>query len=143
MARGRNRGASLNLRPVPPEPPRPLRPEERATLLALLNHADFRGRDELVEQVDAAQAVGGCTCGCATIDLIVDPAAPSAVGTYRPIPNEAEVIDAEGEHVGGVIVFTEDGYLSSLEIFTWLDDPINPLPPLEQLRLVSWGPRPA
>jgi hypothetical protein len=128
---------------VPPDPPRALRPEERATLLALLDHADFRGRDELIEQVEVTQALRECSCGCASIDLVVDPAAPPAVGTWRPIPNEAEVIDGEGEHVGGVIVFTEDGYLSSLEIFTWLDDPINPFPPPERLRLVTRGPRPA
>jgi len=128
VAGGRNRGAPLN--------PRPLQRDERATLLALLNHADFEGRDALVEQVDAARVNGGCGCGCATVNLIVDPAAPSAGRTYRPIPNEAHVVDADGEYIGGVIVFTEDGYLSTLEIFS-ISDPITPLPPLDRLQLVS------
>ena len=89
-----------------------------------------------VEQVDAVSVNGGCPCGCATVDFIVDRSAPSAGKTYRPIPNEAEVLDADGAYMGGVIVFTENGYLSSLEIFS-IADPITQLPPLDRLRLVS------
>jgi len=128
VAPGGNRGAPLS--------PRRLQPEERATLLALLNHADFEGRHALVEQVDAARADGHCPCGCATVGLVVDPAAPSAGKTYRPIPNEADVHDADGGYIGGVIVFADDGYLSALEIYS-ISDPITQLPPLDRLRLVS------
>lgn len=117
-----------------PELPRPLLPEERATLLALLNYADFRGRDALVKQVDSARVDGYCGCGCATVDLSVDSAAPSARKTYRPIPNEASVVDLDGESIGGVIVFPDDGYLSLLEIF-WYEKPISPFPPLDRLEL--------
>ena len=46
------------------------------------------------------------------------------------------MIDADGAYMGGVIVFTEDGYLSSLEIFS-IADPITSLPPLERLRLIG------
>lgn len=109
-------------------------PEERATLLPLLDYADFEGRDALVEQVDAARVDGYCPCGCATVGFIVDPGAPSAGKTYRPIPNEAEVLDADGQSSGGVIVFTEGGYLSSLEIYSYAE-PINPLPPPDRLQL--------
>ena len=115
--------------------------EERATLFALLNFADFDGRDALLEQANAVRVVGECPCGCATVGLVVDPGAPTAGKTYRPIPNEAEVLDADGENVGGVIVFAENGYLSGLEIFSY-GDPINPFPPLDELRLFSLGPRP-
>ena len=116
------------------ELPRPLLPEDRATLLALLNYADFNGRDALVEQVDFARVDWYCGCGCATVNLIVDPAAPSARRTYRPIPNEASVVDPNGESIGGVIVFADDGYLSNLEVF-WFEHPISPFPPLDQLEL--------
>jgi hypothetical protein len=50
-------------------PPRPLDTQRRAVLVALLDRADFDGRDELLAQVDAAPVVGRCTCGCATVDL--------------------------------------------------------------------------
>src|SRR4051812_48911037 len=66
-------GEVLNSRP---ELPRPLLPEERATLLAVLNYADFEGRDALVEQVDSSRVKWYCGCGCATVNLSVDPAAP-------------------------------------------------------------------
>jgi hypothetical protein len=126
-------GRVLNSRP---ELPRPLLSEERATLLALLNHADFDGRDALLEQVGSARVDWYCGCGCATVTLTVDPAAPSARRTYRPIPNEATVVDVNGEIIGGVIVFADDGYLSNLEIF-WYDEPISPFPPLDRLQLYS------
>jgi hypothetical protein len=54
--------------------------------------------------------------------------------TYRPVPNEAEVLDVNGEYIGGVIVFADDGYLSNLEVF-WLWEPISPFPPLDRLRI--------
>ena len=130
-------GEVLNSRP---ELPRPLLPEERATLLALLNYADFKGRDALVAQVDSARVTWYCGCGCATVNLSVDPAAPSARKTYRPIPNEAVVVDPDGETIGGVIVFADGGYLSNLEIF-WYEEPISPFPPLDRLELFkrrSW-----
>jgi hypothetical protein len=114
------------------ELPRPLLAEERATLLALLNHAYFEGRDELVEQVDSARADGYCGCGCATVGLTVDRAAPSAGKSYHKIP--ADILDASGELIGGVLVFVDDGYLSSLEVFTYYE-PISPLPPLDRLQL--------
>jgi hypothetical protein len=116
------------------ELPRPLLPEERTTLLALLHYADFEGRDALVEQADSARADWYCGCGCATVTLTVDPAAPSAHRTYRPIPNEATVVDADGEIIGGVVVFADDGYLSNLEIY-WHEEPISPFPPLDRLQL--------
>lgn len=119
-----------------PELPRPLLPEELATLLALLNYGDFDGRDALLEQVDSARVESYCGCGCATVALVVDPAARSAGRTYRPIPNQAHVVDANGESVGGVIVFADDGYLSNLEIF-WYTEPISPFPPLERLQLYT------
>jgi hypothetical protein len=121
----------LNARP---ELPRPLLPEERTTLLALLNHADFEGRDALIAQVASTRVDSYCGCGCATVGLTVDPAALSAGVTYRPIPNDAAVTDGNGEPLGGIIVFADDGYLSNLEIH-WYEEPISPFPPLDRLQL--------
>jgi hypothetical protein len=114
--------------------PRPLRPEESAALLALLNHADFDGRDSLLAQVDFARVVGYCGCGCATVDLAVDSAAPAS-SSGSPIPNEATVLGADGEPIGGVLVFVRDGYLTSLEVYDYGGVPISPFPPTSRLRL--------
>ena len=119
-----------------PDLPRPLLPIERDVLLAILGYADFVGRDQLVEQVDSARVVGYCPCPCASIALEVSPTAPESIGGGYPIRNEAQLLDASGESIGGVIVFTEGGYLSYLEIHTWDEDAaISPLPPLDRLRL--------
>lgn len=119
-----------------PDLPRPLLPGERDVLLAILGCADFLGRDQLVAQVDSATVVGYCPCPCATVALRIPREAPRAIGTLRPIPNEALVLDANGEEIGMIIVFTDDGYLSALEISDWLDVcGISPLPPVDRLQL--------
>lgn len=125
-------GAVLDARP---ELPRPLLPIERDTLLEVLGYADFEGRDALVAQVDSATVIGYCGCGCASVHLEVTPDAPRAHATPSPIPNEATVLDADGDAIGGVIVFLSDSRLSFLEIYDWLDTPgISPLPAVGRLR---------
>jgi hypothetical protein len=116
--------------------PRPLQPEERAALLALLNNADFEGRDALLAQVDAARVVGFCGCGCATVDLSVASALTTPI-VAQHIPNEAVVLGDDGEAIGGVLVFVKDGYLSSLEVYEYGGGPISPFPPVERLNLLS------
>jgi hypothetical protein len=115
--------------------PRLLLPIEQDTLRALLDRANFPGRDELLAQIESATVVGYCTCPCASIDLDVDrthPRGPDVPG--RTIPTQASVLDAAGEEIGGIIVFVDEGYLSALEIFDY-GEPISPLPPLERLEL--------
>jgi hypothetical protein len=114
--------------------PRLLRPEERATLLALLNYADFDGRDALLAQVDAARVVGFCGCGCATVDISVE-SEPSTTSVAHPIPNEAVVLDDDGDGIGGVLVFARDGYLAGLEVYDFNGVPISPLPSTDRLRV--------
>jgi hypothetical protein len=105
-------------------------------LRALLNHADFPGRDELTVQAESATVIGYCPCPCATVALHVSRKAPRAVGTKSPIPNEATVLDADGEAIGVILAFADNGYLSALEIYDWTDpEGISPLPPLERLEL--------
>jgi hypothetical protein len=49
------------------------------------------------------------------------------------------VFDADGEEIGGIILFLDHGYLSSLEIYSW-DDPVSPFPPLHRLSLRTAAP---
>lgn len=116
--------------------PRPLQPEERAALLALLNYADFDGRDALLAQVDVARVVGFCGCGCATVDIGID-SAPATTSVALPIPNEAVVVDDDGEAIGGVLLFVKDGHLNSLEVYDYGGGPISPFPPAERLKLLG------
>ncbi|MDJ0771549.1 MAG: hypothetical protein QNJ12_22375 [Ilumatobacter sp.] len=118
-----------------PEDPtewRPLTDQERELLEALTSQ-DFTGAGDLRHQIDYAQAQRGCNCGCGTIDLRVDRAhAPPAPLTRQPAPGEANVVDDNGDTIAGLILFTNDGYLSSLEIY-FAGDPL-PLPELDRIR---------
>jgi hypothetical protein len=116
-----------------PVTPRPLSEAERNLLVSVLGHADFSGRDELLAQMSRVEVVGRCDCGCATVTLRVDGTPPSDE-TPRPIPNDAEVLDGDGESVGGVLVFTRDGHLCELELYSNSDEPIREIPPLERVR---------
>jgi hypothetical protein len=84
--------------------------------------------------MNGVEVVGRCACGCATVTLRVD-SAPAGDDVARPIPNEAEVIDAEGESVGGVLLFTRDDHLCELEVYSNSEDPIREIPSLERVRV--------
>ena len=45
------------------------------------------------------------------------------------------VLDADGEPIGGPVIFLDEGYLSSLEVYTWTGTPITPFPPISHLEL--------
>jgi hypothetical protein len=113
--------------------PRPLSAAERAVLVSVLLHADFDGRDGLLAAVDGVLVVGGCGCGCGSVDLRgADDAGDGAA--YR-VPNEAVVLDGEGNAIGGVLVFAANGYLRQLEIYAHGPEPIRFVPPIDRLRL--------
>jgi hypothetical protein len=111
---------------------RPLTERETEILTFLLT-ADFPGVEKLREQAQSAQVVGECACGCATVDLEVDAAAPVA----EEIP-QANAVNAAGrsrpeaELPPELILFVRDGRLESIEI-VWFDEaPIAVFPPAEE-----------
>ena len=59
------------------------------------------------------------------------------VEALEQTPTEkATVVDANGEPIGGIIVFVEDGRLSALEIYDWAGPGgISPLPQSDRLQL--------
>jgi hypothetical protein len=97
-------------------PARPLTEAERAALDFVLSVNDPRVMP-LREQAGAARVVWECTCGCATINFEVDrPAGRPAIGlcsaaiqTYRRLPYEINEFCE-------LLLFLEDGWLSSLEL---------------------------
>jgi hypothetical protein len=60
---------------------------------------------------------------------------PVTEAVSSPLPNEADVIGPDGENIGGVLVFVKDGRLSSLEVYSNTERPINPLPSVSDLDL--------
>jgi hypothetical protein len=57
------------------------------------------------------------------------------VGVTRPVQNGADVLAADGRAIGGVILFADDGWLSSLEVY-WFEEQIREMPAVTDLRLL-------
>ncbi|MGJ5790596.1 hypothetical protein [Streptomyces griseorubiginosus] len=102
----------------------PLPPDVAATLRALLSGSDPVS-GALLAQVPHARVVGRCGCGCATVDLEVD---RTAAAPAPPHDNPAVEEGYAGPHSAGVLVCTEDGYLSLLEIYSVADEPVSAWP---------------
>jgi hypothetical protein len=90
--------------------------------------------DHLLSQLDGLRVRPGCPCGCGTLDL--EPAGGRSQNNNFPItpmPGSIDVIDTSGEVVGGIILFVDGGQLSTLEIYSFDDQPLQ-LPPRARLR---------
>ncbi|MGW1889621.1 hypothetical protein ACWCP6_05065 [Streptomyces sp. NPDC002004] len=82
-------------------------------------------RGALRAQIPYARVVGRCRCGCATVDVAVDrTAVPPAPAHRNPVADARYVEPADA----GVIVFTDGGYLSLLEICTVSSKPVTEWP---------------
>jgi hypothetical protein len=112
----------------------PLPDEVIATLEYLLRRGDPL-HDALLAQIPHARISSRCGCGCATVyfELGAD-AMPGPVDPARePVVAEADIVTADGECPGQILVFVHRGCLSWLEVCSW-DEPIATWPPLEQLQ---------
>jgi hypothetical protein len=84
-------------------------------MLDLVVSVDFRGANDLREQLKSTVVVGQCDCGCPSVDLQVGTDAPAARLDSRLLPCELEIVPASDEPPGQVILFADDGRLSYLE----------------------------
>jgi len=94
--------------------PRPLTERELELIEALLGGAGAAG-GRYLGQLSRLRVVGGCGCGCPSVDLGVDGA--DAGGPARPLV-VADAESPEGEPVG-VILWVRGGLLSGLEVHPW------------------------
>jgi hypothetical protein len=101
----------------------PLTDEERASLLRLLPPDGFPGVEEYRAQFAYASVVARRPCGCPTVDLRIDAArAPRSWAAGTPLlPLERET--GEGEEFKQLIIFACDGWLESLELVYYSEEP--------------------
>ena len=93
---------------------RPLTDEELELIEALLGAARS-GAGRFLGQIEDAEVVGRCVCGCPSIDLAVKKASRDG----RPVPLVmADAESPEGMPVS-VILWVSNGRLSGLEVHTW------------------------
>ncbi|MFF3252559.1 hypothetical protein ACFYWP_16465 [Actinacidiphila glaucinigra] len=102
----------------------PLSPDATATLNALLAGPDPVS-STLRAQIPHTRVTGRCGCGCVTVDLTVDRA---AVPPARAHGNPAADARYAAPDDAGVMVFTKNGYLSLLEIYSASSEPITTWP---------------
>ncbi|WP_327396500.1 hypothetical protein [Streptomyces phaeochromogenes] len=102
----------------------PLPLDVAATLNALLTGSDPVS-SALRAQIPHTQVAGSCGCGCVTVDLVVDDAAVPPAPAHRNPAADAWYTEPED---AGVMVFTKDGYLSLLEIYSTSTEPITAWP---------------
>jgi len=114
--------------------PRALLPEERDALLLSFESLDEPTRAALRAQVAAVTVSGyDCACPCATVGLVVDKTKVPPLSVWEAPVGDVSIYDPDGEHLGGVMVWIDDGYLSGIEVYYHFEPPISPIPPREQL----------
>jgi hypothetical protein len=99
-------------------------PVDVADVLAALLNGDTLVHIALQEQVPHLSVRARCTCGCGTayFDLDTGKAESAPTGPGTVVAGEAQLITEAGECPGEVLVFTQGGYLSWLEVCSWSDD---------------------
>jgi hypothetical protein len=114
--------------------PRPLAADERAILDHLLS-LEFEGVEQLRRQAAEATVVGRCDCGCPTIEIETTASALAVPLEGRLAPIEGRVLPIADEPSGDVILFVDDGRLSSLELVWYTETPAEAWPPVARVEL--------
>jgi hypothetical protein len=100
----------------------------------VLGHS-FDGVEALRDQWAHALVEPSCECGCGSIGFVfADDFQPTPSSARNPLPVEAEIIDADGHVVGGVIVLVRNGLLDDVDVHAFGEMPL-PFPSMTAVRL--------
>ncbi|MFA3837868.1 hypothetical protein [Streptomyces aureus] len=99
-------------------------PADVADVLAAVLNTDNPVHVALRRQVPHLTVRTRCTCGCGTayFELDTSEVEPAPTGPSTVVAAEAQLVTEAGECPGEVLVFTQDGYLSWLEVCSRSDD---------------------
>ncbi len=115
---------------------RPLSRGEGALIAALLEHVP-QDRARYLAQLRLATVVGGCSCGCPSIDISLRGSGPVDLSDSEILVG-GDATSPEGTPVG-VILWVRDGELVSLEVHPWDDTETFGLPRPDTLKNVLVG----
>ncbi|MDF3291203.1 hypothetical protein [Streptomyces silvisoli] len=111
-------------------------PADAAAIIEALLPPGTRGREELLRQLPHCRVERRCGCGCATVDLAVDNAvAPPATVAEDGIVAEGSFSVDGAATEAGVLLLVANGYLSCLEVYSALDEPVTTWPAPHLLEL--------
>lgn len=111
---------------------KPLTERVRELLRHILSKADFPGGNELLQQSSWVNVVGGPVT---MLDSRVSGPTSRSVFTDGPIPLSVMILDSAGVAMGELLIWVNDGYLSSLEFAWWSDDPPDQLPIADRVQV--------
>ncbi|MCX5315327.1 hypothetical protein [Streptomyces sp. NBC_00154] len=99
-------------------------PADVADLLEAVLSADDPVHAVLRGQIPYLSVRARCTCGCGTayFELDTDAVVPALTGESTVVAAEAQLFTEDGECSGEILLFTQGGYLSWLEVCSWSDD---------------------
>ncbi|WP_432068060.1 hypothetical protein [Streptomyces sp. C10-9-1] len=99
-------------------------PADVADVLAAVLNRDTPVHIALRRQVPHLNVRARCTCGCGTayFELDTSEVEPAPIGPSTVVAAEAQLVTEAGECPGEVLLFTQGGYLSWLEVCSWSDD---------------------
>ncbi|MEV6395874.1 hypothetical protein AB0M39_14010 [Streptomyces sp. NPDC051907] len=99
-------------------------PDDVADVLAAVLNTDNPVHAALRRQVPHLSVRARCTCGCGTayFELDTSEVEAASTGPGTVVAAEAQLVTEAGECPGEVLVFTQGGYLSWLEVCSWSDD---------------------
>jgi hypothetical protein len=118
------------------DPRRPLNAGERLLIAGLLAYLK-EDRQRYLAQLHLANVVGGCDCGCPSIDISIGGAGPQTLeGSEILVGGDAT--SPEGTPVG-VLLWVRDCEIVSLEVHPWDDTESFALPRPETLKNVGPG----
>jgi hypothetical protein len=109
--------------------PRPLTVDEHDLIEAMLGGVRS-GISRFIGQLETAQVIGGCGCGCPSVNLMVDSKATEASPSAILL---ADAESPEGVPVG-VILWARSGCLSGLEVHPWGGADVIRIPHSDTLR---------
>jgi len=117
-------------------PRRPLNAGERLLIAGLLARLK-EDRQRYLAQLHLADVVGGCECGCPSVDISIGGAGPQTLeGSGILVGGDAT--SPEGTPVG-VLLWVRDRELVSLEVHAWDETQSFGLPRPETLKNVGPG----
>lgn len=107
----------------------------RGLLLGIFRQTNVVGVEDLMDQAATVEIVGGPVT---MLDLRVARTRPAPLKS-GPLPIRSMVLDASGTEVGEVIVWIDNGYIDTLELAWWSEEPPAQLPVPDRIHVVGSG----
>jgi hypothetical protein len=112
---------------------RGLNVDEKRVLLHVLR--GWEGGTPYLQQLPTIQVTGRCGCGCVTVYMQTPDSEEEEPA--QPLPVEATLVSDSGDPVGGVLIFESNGKLTTLEAYSFHDDPSLSWPPNDRIQVES------